>query len=51
MKKKDISLTPTDLHLQITKAVMDLKLHKLKNTNLIKNLRRDLARALTYAKV
>ena len=50
MKKKDIILTPEDLRTQITKGKMNLKLHKVKNTNLVKNLRRDLARALTYAK-
>lgn len=57
-KKKDITLTTKDLSDQIVKAKIELIMHKTKNTNIVKNLHRDLARALTsererelYAKV
>lgn len=48
MKKKDLAQTPADLRLQIVKARLELELHKIKNTNVVKNLRRKLAQALTY---
>lgn len=48
MKKQ--TLTITEIKDQIAKAVLELSLHKVKNTNLVKNLRRQLAQALTYAK-
>ncbi len=36
-----------DLRGQVTKVKLDLAARRLKNTNVIKNLRRDLARNLT----
>ncbi|MCL4390376.1 MAG: hypothetical protein M1484_05290 [Patescibacteria group bacterium] len=35
---------------EIRDAIIKARLRKDKNTNIVKNLRRDLARALTYAK-
>ncbi len=49
MAKKDLNLTPEELHKQIVTAAMNLKMHKEKNTNLVKNLRRQLAKVLTHA--
>lgn len=45
MKKS--TLTISELKTQIGKLAMELSLHKIKNTNAVKNLRRDLARAET----
>ncbi|MBI4100077.1 50S ribosomal protein L29 [Candidatus Microgenomates bacterium] len=45
MKKQ--TLTITELTAAISKAAMELSMHKSKNTNLVKYLRRDLARAKT----
>ena len=47
MPKKLITTTPEEFRAQITKGAMDLKMHKAKNTNQVKNLRRQLAQALT----
>lgn len=58
MKKKDLqnlkSKTATeladlsrDLSLQIIRAKMELSLHKAKNTNIAKGLKKTLAQALT----
>lgn len=58
MKRKDIQdlknkttdelgKLAADILLQITKLQMELKMHKLKNTNAVSNLRKDLARILT----
>lgn len=46
MKKKSVA-TIDELRSQIVKAKMEMATRKLKNTNFIKNLRRDLARTLT----
>ncbi len=58
MKKKDLAHIRSqtvpeleklagELRVQITKAKMELAMHKSKNTNIVKNLRRDLGRILS----
>ena len=58
MKKKDLTdlknkteaeldKQALDLRGQITKAQMELRLHKTKNTNIVKNLKAILARTLS----
>lgn len=51
MKKKDTNLTPAQLRAQITKAQMEIAMRKSKNTNAAKNLKKSLARLLTYANI
>ncbi len=61
MKKKDLpdlknttiaelEKTVFELQLQINKSQMEMKMRKNKNVNLVKNLKKDLARTLTSKK-
>lgn len=62
MNKKDLGNIQTksdaelesmasDLRGQINRAKMDMTMHKVKNTNAAKNLRKTLAQVLTFQKV
>lgn len=62
MKKKDIKDLNTktraellkmagDLKKQIEKASLDLKARRTKNTNVVKNMKKDLARVLTICNI
>lgn len=62
MKRKDITelknktqeeldKMATDLSVQITKLQMELRTRKSKNTNVVKNLKKDLARILTIKRL
>ena len=46
--KKQKNLTAPEIKLQITKASLEMAMRKQKNTNIVKNLRRDWAQALTH---
>ncbi len=47
MAKKTITTSPEELRKQILEGLMGQKTHRAKNTNLVKNLRRQLAQVLT----
>lgn len=48
MKKKDLkNVTPEELRKQIARGMVEMKSRKIKNTNMVKNLKKDLARLLT----
>lgn len=47
MAKKNPTTSPEELRKQILSGLMDLKTHRTKNTNLVKNLRQQLAQVLT----
>lgn len=62
MKKKDLGNLKTksvgelesmagDLNAQIARAKMDMTLHKAKNTNAAKSLKKTLAQVLTFQKI
>lgn len=61
MKKKDLANINSksiselenlanDLRLQINRAKMDMSMHRIKNTNAEKNLKKTLAQTLTFLK-
>ena len=45
--KVELEKMANQLRIDVTKAKMDLKMRRTKNTNLAKNLRRNLAQILT----